>query len=108
MKQSKSIIRSFLILVIFFFLLTGFNYISPNPYVPQNLRTSEIIIIKRDFSAWIKTIDTLPNGYDSYAQKSMFDKYETTIVNIVELFEEKNINYLIVIIPDSTEPPILD
>lgn len=83
-------------LIFILFLLTGFISKSPNPYVPSDLKTSEIIIVKRKFSDWIKTIDVIPNGYDSYAQNGMYKRYESTILDIEELFKEKQVKYSII------------
>lgn len=78
------------------FLITGFTLKSPNPYVPDNVATSKIIIIKRDFSEWKSTIDKIPGGYDLQAQMNMFNEYKSTIIDIEKLFQENKVKYFIV------------
>jgi hypothetical protein len=82
--------KYYLIIVV---LLLSFKNGKFNNKVPENLRISTTIIIKRDFESWTKQIDSIPKGYDNYAQKHTYSEYQNTITEVIALFNKHNIKF---------------
>lgn len=61
--------------------------------IPDDLVTSKIVLVDRDFDNWKKTISGNPKGFDDYAQKIVFKNYQNQIIEIENTLSKYNINY---------------